>query len=61
MTDLKDITIRVTEDERAWVEHAASLVGLSLAEYVKRAINARLRREGVDAVLIRERGRNAWQ
>jgi hypothetical protein len=28
---------------------------MSLAEYVKRAINTQLRREGVDAVLFRER------
>lgn len=49
------IPIVVSLDEYDWVKHAASLRGLSVAEYVKRAINAQLRREGVDAVLIRER------
>jgi predicted DNA binding CopG/RHH family protein len=49
------IVIRASEDELDWVKHAASLRQMSLAEYVKRAINTQLRREGVDAVLFRER------
>jgi hypothetical protein len=47
------IVIQCSLDERRWVEHAASLRGLSLFQYVKEAINASLRREGVDAVLLR--------
>ena len=52
---MKKIVVNATVDEYDWVKHAASLVHLSLAEYVKRAINASLRKEGVDAVLFRER------
>lgn len=48
------LIIRATKDEVDWVKHAADLRGLSMAEYVKRAINAQLQREGVDAVLFRE-------
>lgn len=51
------IIIRTTVEEREWVTHAASLRGLSLAEYVRRAINVSLRHEGVDAVLFLERER----
>ncbi len=47
--------VRVSAEELDWVQHAASLRALSLSEYVREAINARLRREGVDAVLLRER------
>lgn len=50
------LTIPVTADELAWVRHAAGLRRLSLAEYVRRAINQSLLREGVDAVLLQERG-----
>jgi uncharacterized protein (DUF1778 family) len=49
------LIIRATKEEVDYVKHAASLRGLSMAEYVKRAINASLRRQGVDAVLFRER------
>jgi len=48
------IVMRVSEDEREWVKHAAALRGLSLTEYIKRAVNASLCREGVDAVLFAE-------
>lgn len=48
------LIIRATKDELDWVKHAASLRHLSITEYVKRAINASLRHEGVDAVLFRE-------
>ncbi len=47
------IDISVSLDERRWVEHAARLRHISLSEYVRQAINASLRREGVDAVLLR--------
>lgn len=48
------LIVRVSKDELDYVKHAAALRHLSMAEYVKRAINAQLRREGVDAVLFRE-------
>lgn len=50
------IKFSVTKDERDWVKHAARLRNLTLREYIIQAINASLRREGVDAVLIKERG-----
>lgn len=43
-----------SSDELRWVEHAASLRGQTAEEYVKRAINAALRKQGVDAVLFGE-------
>jgi hypothetical protein len=46
--------LRLTLEEHDYVKHAASLKSLSMSEYIKRAINAQLRREGVDAVLIRQ-------
>jgi uncharacterized protein (DUF1778 family) len=46
--------LRLNAEERDWVEHAASLVHQSMTEYIRRAINMRLRREGVDAVLLRQ-------
>ena len=42
----------VTVEERDYVKHAASLRNLTLREYIVRAINASLRRDGVDALLI---------
>ena len=51
---MKSITITLTKEEREWVAHAARLCRVSLREYVIQAINTRLRREGVDAVLIKE-------
>lgn len=47
------LILRVTKDELDWVKHAAALREMSLAEYVRRAINASLLKEGVDAVLFR--------
>lgn len=47
------LILRATQDELRQVKHAASLRGLSMAEYVKRAINHSMMREGVDAVLFR--------
>jgi hypothetical protein len=46
------LLIPMTPDERDWVQHAARLRGLPYVEYVRRAINASLRHEGVDAVLL---------
>lgn len=43
------VTLWATSEETGWVRHAAELRGLSVPEYVKEAINARLRKEGVDA------------
>jgi len=51
---MKIFVIPTTIEEQKWVEHAARLRDLSLVEYVRRAINAQLRREGVDAVLLHE-------
>jgi hypothetical protein len=48
------VWLPMTKDEHYWVSHAASLRSLSFHEYVVRAINASLRREGVDAVLLKE-------
>ena len=46
------LVVRGTQQEIDWVKHAASLRHLSVSEYVKRAVNAQLRKEGVDAVLF---------
>lgn len=54
--DTARLTMCVRAHELRWVKHAASLRGLSLTEYVKRAINASLRQQGVDATLFREMG-----
>ncbi len=51
---MRMIRVEMTLDERNWVRHAADLRHLPIEEYVKRAINAQLRKEGVDAVLIRQ-------
>lgn len=48
------LMIFVTESERQQVELAASLRGQTVEEYVTRAINAAMRRQGVDAVLLKE-------
>jgi len=50
------ISISFSKDEYEWLKHAARLRHLSVNEYVRRAINAELVREGVDAVLLREKG-----
>ena len=55
MSNEARLKVWMTDEEFEWVKHAANLRHVSLAEYVKRAINASLRREGVDAVLFRER------
>lgn len=52
----KYIQVSATDTEYDWLAHAAKLRGLTIREYVVKAINASLRREGVDAVLFRERG-----
>jgi len=51
----RKIIILATAQERDQVALAARLRDLTPAEYVKRAINASLRREGIDAVLFSER------
>lgn len=51
---MSEILLVLSEEEHDWVRHAAALRSLSLDEYVKRAINAQLRHEGVDAVLLRQ-------
>jgi hypothetical protein len=48
------LSVAASRDEYEWVLHAAKLRHMSAAEYIRRAINASLRREGVDAVLFRE-------
>lgn len=54
MSNNKKIAIDASDEEADWIRHAAKLRGLSMSEYIKRAINASLRREGVDAVLFKE-------
>lgn len=49
------IAIFDSREESDWVKHAARLRGMSWREYVRRAVNERLQRDGVDAVLLRER------
>lgn len=57
MTDsgeaLCQLRIPATLTELEWLHHAASLRHMSAVEYVKEAVNDRMRREGVDAVLFR--------
>lgn len=52
----RGLWVPMTADELEWVRHAASLRAVPAAEYVRQAINTRLSHEGVDAVLLRERG-----
>jgi len=57
MTDLpalRHLRVPMTAEELDWVRHAAKLRHVSTVEYVRQAINTRLRHEGVDAVLLRE-------
>lgn len=51
----KVIALRLTRAEADHVKHAAGLVGMPLAEYVREAVNWRLRKEGVDALLLKLR------
>jgi uncharacterized protein (DUF1778 family) len=48
------LQITATEEEARWVDHAAALNHQTTEEFIKRAINARLQRQGVNAVLFRE-------
>ena len=48
------LILRVEQAELDWVKHAAQLRRISLADYVRQAINASLCKEGVDAVLLQE-------
>jgi hypothetical protein len=50
----KALTIPATDSEREQVELAASLRGQTAEEYITRAINAAMRKQGVDAVLFKE-------
>jgi hypothetical protein len=50
----KPLVITVNRAEREQVKLAASLKLMSVREYVRRAINRSLVRDGVDAVLLRE-------
>lgn len=45
----------ITDMEHEWVAHAAKLNCISTREWIVRAINDRLRHQGVDAVLLAER------
>jgi len=46
------LSIPISAEELDWVEHAARLRHLPVVEYVRRAINLSLRKEGVDALLL---------
>jgi len=56
MSEQYVIRLRVTRDEREQIKLAAKLCALSSDQYIRRAINALLRHQGVDAVLLREKG-----
>ena len=47
------LMIACAASEMDWLRHAARLRGVSVAEYVLEAVNVRLCKEGVDAVLFR--------
>jgi hypothetical protein len=49
------IELYATREEYEQVKLAASLRHLSMPEYIRQALNAQMRREGVDAVLFEER------
>jgi len=51
----RSIVISVTVEEYERVENAAASRWQTVIEYVRAAINASLRREGVDAVFLAER------
>ena len=48
------LNLKLSAEELDWVEHAARLRHIPTEEYVRRAINLSLRKEGVDAVLLEE-------
>lgn len=48
------VTVDIEAEAVSWIAHAASLRDQTLGEYIKRAVNAALRKQGVDAVLIAE-------
>lgn len=48
------LLIRASREELEQLRLAAKLRHLSVAEYVKRALNTQMRKEGVDAVLFRQ-------
>jgi len=48
------MTVRMSQEELRWIAHAASLRQMSAHEYIRRAINEALVRQGVDAVLLVE-------
>jgi len=50
----RTITLRLDAEEYEQVAFAADLNGLTVREYVVRAINQRLCSQGVDAVLLSE-------
>jgi len=51
---IQSLLIMATRDEFDQVKLAARLRHMPIEEYVKRAVNAQMRKEGVDAVLFRE-------
>ena len=51
--DFVTLEVLVKRDELDWLKHASKLRRLSVSEYVKRAVNTQLCKEGVDAVLFR--------
>ncbi len=61
MRDYGELVIRGTKEELDWLRHAARLRRVPVVEYAKRALNAQMRREGVDAVLFKESERNPWR
>jgi uncharacterized protein (DUF1778 family) len=56
-TKSAQITVRCSAQEYDWALHAARLKRMTLREYVVRAVNDSLVRDGVDAVLLYENER----
>ena len=52
---MQRMELYATRDEYEQVKLAARLRHLSVPEYIRRALNAQMRSEGVDAVLFEER------
>lgn len=55
MSRLLSIKIPMSRDEADYIRHASKLSHMSVNEFIRRAVNVRLREMGVDAVLLAER------
>lgn len=48
------LKLTLTREEYEWLRHAADLDGVSLRAFIHRAVNQRLMKLGIDAVLLPE-------